>query len=471
MALTPSNPPVLGGRCARRDLLRLAARASVAGASLGAMGCARLGRAQHPAAPPVVLGIANSFGGIPPATASALAQGFARANPGFAVAFGPAGGAEPWRLAGLTATGGAPSIDLTPALRAVNFNAGLLLPGAVAPGLFARGGALTRLPFEIQPIGVAYRPDALAAAGVPPPAPDWTFADFRQACAAVAGAIRSGRLAHSGVTHVLPLMTDAARGQGGPQMASLSLWGAFLLGFGGGLVQGGRPIVATPASMQGLTALLDLVRTFANVPGAPPPGLFAPPPSCAFQFSYLRFTHPPRSGGTSAVPAYARFPALPVRAVQPADLGPLGLVPGPPPPTGMPVNPPPAVLEAAARFFLYLYSATPQSLLGDIGRAPVSADPAVQRAFWSQYGMAVDPADIVFPDWNWGPYLRHAEIAPVLAAGLADPGSLPAGLAAFAAQLTLGPRSGASGAGASQAAPARGFPTAGAPEIITPTGR
>ena len=461
-AASPRTPGPIS-TTSRRDLLSFAARtpvalaAAVAGVSVGAVGCAGARQAPAPAAPPVVLGVANSYGEVPPATATAVSAGFSRANPGFAVAFGEAGARAAWRLSAFTAGGERPHTDLAPALRAVNFNADLLLPGTVAPAFSAAGGKLTRLPFEIQPIGIAYRPDVLDAAGVPPPAPDWTYAEFLHGCATVAAAIRSGQVRHSGVGYVLPLMTDAARGAGGPQMADLSIWGSFLLGFGGALVEGGQAAVTTPESQQGIRALLDLVREYGNDAGAPPPGVFQFPMQCAFQFQYLRFTHPTaRTGsagpgnaaatgattaGASAGPAYARFPALPVRAVQPADLGSLGLVPGPPPPGGAQGTPPPSILEAVGRFFVYFYSSKPQTLLGDVGHAPVSADLAVQKAFWSQYNMAVDPADIVFPDWDWSPYLRHndiyANIEPVLSRGIADPQTLTASLASFATQLAV----------------------------------
>ncbi len=132
-------------------------------------------------------------------------------------------------------------------LRLLNFNGRALLPGLLQS--FSAGGQTYGLPLAPIPVGVIWRRDAFTAAGLEPPAPDWTLDDFTHACAAIQRVVNSGRL--TDLAAVLPVASGA---HAIFQPHSANVWGqwygelrdwivaaAFAQGFGAGSSDRWRP--------------------------------------------------------------------------------------------------------------------------------------------------------------------------------------------------------------------------------------
>jgi len=260
-------------------------------------------------------------------------------------------------------------------LRALNFNPALLLPGSVEP--YVRKGQTLALPFSEIPWAVRWRTDAFAAAALQPPRPDWGFADFRNACAALQALSASGRLRglHGALAPVVT-GTPAIPAGGHPAHAgpvyvgALSypgLWQAFVWGFGGSLVANGQFHLTDPATVRGLSALVELTRDFAVSPAD------------ALAGSYAMALSLYQPGGLAANWKWARLPRFPVDPVIPTVSVAQGLAT-----TDHPKPPAADLVTATAQYLLWFYTAEATALLVAAGTPPALAGAAVQTEYWAR---------------------------------------------------------------------------------------
>lgn len=453
-----------GTRWGRRRFLRAAAYTAVAAA-----GCAR----------PIPAAAAQTTIGVtvplpPAAVAPTLEAQFAADNPGFRVVYARNGapGVQWWLVQGAPYDAGL--IDLGPALQALNFQPSIL-PSALW-STYIRDGPVVALPTHLEPVAVAYWPDALKGAGAAEPSPDWTVADFTSTCQQIQYAIQSGALQKIGVQSVLPRMVGSGTGS----IDDINMWGAFVQGFGGDIVAGQVSGLASTAGVQGVTALVNLARRFGSDPEAPLAGeAFAPSVAMSFMVMLPGALTPAWEAAEAY--RYARFPALPVRPVVPAYIGGRGLAYGYDGPSGCLPVVPENILEGAARYFIWLYQTTQQQLLARAGRPPITADDALVRAFWADHGMDVQSDDFIFPDW--APYLKYMKGNPlILESAVLDPQQVPSLLAKHAraidaalgreqARPTAAEAAAAAKVAAAKASAARAFPTAGPTEGCASVGR
>lgn len=377
----------------RRQVIALAA----ATAGLWAAGCARAKR-------PRSVGCVPGVPLLVPLVDAAHAPGLEAALPGVQPVFqsqykdlAVAGQAPEWWIANMSPFV-APHwyVPLDGAMRRANFNTRLLVPDALQA--FQDAGTTYALPTSVTPIGVRYRPEAFAGAGLAPPSPDWTLDDFDRACGTILAAVQAGRLSQfygplpplvgtSAYTATLPVYPTGELLQTSvPWTADLhdpDIWAAFAIGFGGALAKDGHFTLTDPATLSGLQRLVDIAREYgADVSHAPhsQEEAKAYPTGAAMQFA--AYTQQTAQGGWQ----FARFPTLPVRAAVPARLAGQGLGfesstadlwGGMPPPGSVPE----AIALGTVRFCLWEY-----------GRAqadPAAFDPsaladaAAQRAYWS----------------------------------------------------------------------------------------
>ncbi len=277
---------------------------------------------------------------------------------------------------------------LTPALKTANLDTAALLPGAL--DAFSSRGQPYGLPVAAVPTGLLCNTKAFAEAGVPLPSPGWTLADFTGVCDALRAGIGAGRVASADA--VLPPLVGSSRwknpgGSFGVWYGGLidpTVWGGFVLGYGGTIVAADGAFDLTNAgAVQGLEQLVALARSYgAPQKDAPQsPGTLFP---AAMTF-YPYMGTPPRGGLPSSPLRWVPFPALPVRPVVPASLN--GILParlG----SNLQVqfnvaHAPPQALEAVVLYARWLYGqpATTPTL-----RPPVVADPRVQDAYWAAQG-------------------------------------------------------------------------------------
>lgn len=425
-ARTPSDIP--GARLRRRRLLQAAA--AVAGAGL--MGCGR--RSATPirasAAPPITLGVAPFL--PPPEIQQALQARFSEENPGFRILYTSASapaaqGIGWWLVTSLTTSGprANDTVDLKPALRSLNFDESVI--DAAVWNAFLRGGPMTAMPTRLSPMCVPYWPDVFTEAHVPLPTPDWTWNDFLLTCEELQGAIQAGRLNRSGVVSVLPRMTGTKeffRQHGQYVVTDADLWMAFIMGYGGSVVTNGVATLNSPAAVKGLTQLVQMVSQFASSSEAPPPNNFKLPSGVALGFQTF-FRPAALASKSPGAPHYARFPRLPERSVVAADLGGRALHDNPDPFSEPPKDlvVPANILEAAARYFIWLFKPAQQQMLSRVGVPPIIADASLQKAFWEQYNVDLNASDIVFPAYTWGKYGPNQ--LGWLAPAVTDPKELP----------------------------------------------
>lgn len=296
--------------------------------------------------------------------------------------------------------------SLLPALRRANFDPSQLMPGALQAFSNARGDAYG-LPLQVQPTGVLYNTAAFRAAGLAPPAADWTIDDFESACAALQGASRAGRLP-KGVYGALPPLAGRSTihtKTGGHlfwygALSDPGLWGAFALGFGGSVVRQGRFDLTGTGTVQGIGRLVDIARRY----GAPANALpqtqadwTSVQQGAAMTFLPYTSTYTPKDQ------RYARFPTLPARPVIPATPRGVGLVKALAMATWTksfpPATVPPEAEDAAVTYALWAYSVARQQTQLPTVPPPPLADAAMQQAYWSSPARRANGGDQV-GDWR-----------------------------------------------------------------------
>ncbi len=276
------------------------------------------------------------------------------------------------------------SARLNEAMRLSNFEPRALLPGALA--CFSDvGGGVYGLPVAVHPIYVLCSVQALEASGLPvPPPASWTVEDFAAACLAVDAATRAGK--RTGVIAALPPMVGKVRVGAATYSGSLAmsaLWTAFVLGYGGSIVRGGRFALDNPGAVEGLARLVSLAREY----GAPSADLLTfntggLRPGTAPAFWFL-----PYLGEGVPGPAWcaARMPRFPVRPVVPADAEGVTLV-RPAGGTGYTTSytqaPPAAALRAVVEYALWRYGISRANPSGSYLPPPVLGAAAAQRGYW-----------------------------------------------------------------------------------------
>lgn len=173
----------------------------------------------------------------------------------------------------------------------------------------APGGRQRMIPVFRDPLVVFYNADALARAGVNPPAAGWTADDLLSLC---------GRLLTQSRGTGLPLANAVGR-------FDLELLTAFVLGYGGQMlgpsnlpgVSGYVPQFAAPAALLGINALLRLHAFEPAQPAATPQALFAAG-TAAFYFGHHAEVADLEAGiGDLFAWGVAPLPGFPVRAAQP----------------------------------------------------------------------------------------------------------------------------------------------------------
>lgn len=247
---------------------------------------------------------------------------------------------------------GAGTVDLTPYLHRANFDPGSLVPEALPPSARVCG-KIVWMPLRLTEIQF-YANDRLLRALHALPAGPWTLAHLVAALQA----------------HAAAASLRAAPAVLGLGWGDLRLWGAFVVGLGGGFTRQGRldlgAAAAATATLAGIgrrcgwsagdsgdALLLEFERR--GFSGARTGGsLFALlPPGVPV-------------GGTAA----RAFPVLPRRAAVPAWQG-----------TALFVQPHYAAPGHLVRFGLWLYQPAQQRLLAGAGVPPLLRDQGL-RAFW-----------------------------------------------------------------------------------------
>lgn len=243
-------------------------------------------------------------------------------------------------------------VDLDPYLRGVNFDSASLLAQAVLP-FRSSCGALTALPLRLGEIQFYVNGPLLRRLRIRPPR-RWTYAAMVAA---------------------LEVRRTSARLRDWPAIVGLGwgdlrLWGALVLGLGGGFTRGGR--VDLVAAVGATAAVAAMARRFGWRPVTSADPALRDFELRGFQGSgvlgaLFAFLPPGVPSGGETPQA---FPLLPRRAVVPAWE-----------PTGLSVlrherNPADAV-----RFMVWLYRPPQQRLLMTAGIPPVVADFGL-RAFW-----------------------------------------------------------------------------------------
>lgn len=350
-------------------------------------------------------------------------------------------------------------------LRRRNFDPAVLQPG-LASAFSWRGGTYA-LPLMQYPWAIQWRADVFEAAGLPPPAADWTLDDFTAVCTELQGYARSGAapaihaplgpLAGQKFLWIPPDSWDADVGLG-----TWGLWAGFAVGFGGSTAANGLFRLTDPATVEGMGRLVDLAARFALPPltmKGPPmtsSGLPSIPPlpasACdstrpyAMQFSpYV----PPLgllapTAGCAQIWRWARLPRFPMNPVIPTAVVGVGLRDGSAHQAITGAKPQPAVppmpvaqalpyIDAAVDFILWTYGSDAQALLAAAGLPPVVADAKAQARFWALTGDDAQPVG----DWtHFQPYSADWPAIPpanligdALSQALADPTQLPALLA------------------------------------------
>ena len=315
---------------------------------------------------------------------------------------------------------------LDAALRAANFEPSALLPGTLE-AFAGAGGDHYAVPAYVGAWAVQYDPQVYAEAGLKEPAPDWTIDDFEHDCAAIASAIASGKITR--LLAVLPPlvgMHNAPKGRTTPvvpgEFRHAALWGAFVEGFGGTVTSDGRFDLTNTGAVTGLQRMVDIATRYgASGPAPRVPGFsasFVWHPATTTGWGAIGWADPSSPYALTFVPTaqelgmygtpmaakgwqWARFPILPVRNVVPlqvtgSTVNPSGqgwFVAG-----GAPPQAPSQSLTALADFALWWYHQyhTTPGLIGL--PAPVLADAAVQRAYWSASGQA--PGYPAVGDWQ-----------------------------------------------------------------------
>lgn len=428
----------------RRDLLAAGA------AAVGATACSRLTRrqvAQAQAAPlfPILLLTDDS--------PDAVAQ-FARFDPSLdpipgsgpqAHAVRQAGQAPAWAIFPAQPGGVQNSyVDLDTGLRATNFDAHTLLPGAMAA--FTFNGQQWALPVSAAPIALRYQPAAFAAAGVPAPTPTWTLDDFTHACAAIQAAVSAGTAPKGIYGPLQPVGQTETQVFGAlGLLADGILAQAFAAGHGGWLVRGGQFDFTNSGAVAGLSKLVDIARAYAGPAGRLPRA--QTDVSAFYAGAAMDFASPVANSPDAPQWRYARFPRLPVAPVVPSTLQGAQLVWENPHGVfyvgGVYHNPPQAALDAITQYALWQYGRVRQNPAAALP-PPVVGDADVQSAYWSAAPRAAPGADdaadwrnylFVHAGWPPGPWAADQALFTALCTVLQTGADLRATLTALEQRL------------------------------------
>jgi len=276
------------------------------------------------------------------------------------------------------------------------------------------GGRVSGLPVSLLPWGVRWRRDAFTAAGIPPPASDWTYDDFRSAGARVQALAASGHLKGLGsalgpIALPLPgsphtvapgLIEGPKGGVFAPALVlGTGLWQGFVWGFGGSVAHRGRFFLTAPQTVAALQQLVDLAREYSvparymsALPTDTPPAAWdaAVRSLFAMEFAPYNSGYPLPAGW-----AWARLPRFPVEPVVPTQSTAVAVEASKP--GGAPPAPDAPETLAAARFGVWLDSAAGIAVTAPRGLAPALAAPSIQTTFWT--GRSLDGA-AALGDWH-----------------------------------------------------------------------
>ena len=465
-----------GGRLRRRDVLRLAGAGAPVALLAGIAGCSRRaaqGSSASPSAPlplrvgPTVTAIPGLISAFNASQRAITLLPFASSGPP------PRGMGRELQIASLTQyelpRGSALSFEpLDAALRLPNINLPALTRGTEPALQF--GGETYGLPLTQLPWGVRWRTDVFAAAGLAPPAADWTLAEFEAACTRLQEFAASGK-EPSIATALGPFRAEYGMPVGplstfwvGSVFEAAGLWQAFVVGFGGSATSGGRFTLTASQTVQGLRQLVDLARRFGS-PASPAAKGFAPTPQqqgavlsgCPsdggnYGMWFAPYVPPLRFKTPLAPPSancgqwqWARMPRFPAEAVIPTIVSGLGLkwqppdIPGAKSPPRAPASAVTEYASAAVTFVDWLYGDQAQALLRQAGFIPVSSAADVQGPFWATAAPDIralgDYAD--FQDYaaGWPAVPPTDYVGQALEQALTQPGQLNALLTAAEQKL------------------------------------
>lgn len=299
---------------------------------------------------------------------------------------------------------------LDPALRQFNVQESTLIPGAF-DAFAGAGGGHYGMPIYGGPWGVRYDSAVFQQLGIAEPSPNWTIADFEDVCAIILAAKAAGHLPQ--LRSVLPplvgnmTMRPRVSGSSTPglpyfgQWNDADLWGAFVIGFGGSVVSGGRFDLTNAGAIAGLQRMADIAARYAPTPSVV---AGAGPGPCALAFAPTAgFSYSGKPGGSAAPvagpPRWARFPVLPVRAVVPFKVEGASVAQATGTPlftgAGAPPGTPPDALLAVVQYALWWWGRereTPALI------PPVLVADAIQRAYWT--ASARPPGSAAVGDWS-----------------------------------------------------------------------
>ncbi len=326
--------------------------------------------------------------------------------PGTGAASPAPGGPPAWAVSTLAPYTPPPSFaDLTPALKQANFDATALVPGALRG--FSSAGKPYAVPIGVVPTGLFCNVSAFQEAGISLPAAGWTLADFDALCLAMRAAIRAGKVrAASSVFPPLVGSTTWTSGRGRSAwyggLLDPTVWGGFVLGYGGTIVDGNGMFDLTNAgAIQGLNRLLGIAREYGAPQSAMPDGDAAPgvAPGVAFPSAMVFAGYPWAGpnyyfGGGAAATRWIPFPAMPDRPVVPATLLGVGVLqlmtagrlPFEVQPPLRPAEVPLQAKEAAVAFARWLYERTSADPTLPGMPPPLVLDAKVQDAYWATRG-------------------------------------------------------------------------------------
>jgi len=214
----------------------------------------------------------------------------------------------------------------------------------------------------------------------------WLFDDFRNACVALRALAKSGRI--KGLKGALaPLVTDVQkkivhlRGYFPGALSLPGLWQGFAWGSGGTVVADGQFRVTDPATVEGISNLVDLGRQFALSQ--------ADALSLGFGLAFELYHPGPLPSGWQ----WARLPRFPVQPVIPTVSVAQALAYVAPTPAPAPDAPD---VRAAAEYLLWWYTPDATTLLIAEGSPPALADPSVQTRYWQGKAGGADAVG----DWH-----------------------------------------------------------------------
>lgn len=289
--------------------------------------------------------------------------------------------------------------DLTEALRALNLDAAAYLPGTMA--FWTDRGQVLGVPVSESPWGVIWRPDVFAAAGIAAPDANWTFNEFLDACSAVQGLAKSGRMRglRAALSPISPQIIPAPQLPFAGTLALEGLWQAFARGFGGSIAADNRFTLTEAKTVAGNRTLCELAKQYCiaaeglSALAVAKTGLKTFAAWLDAMFARVGMGFWLYGDGLPTSVKWARLPRFPIQPVIPVVSSAVVLEA-----SGAPL---PAAGSsealAAAEFGSWLDSSRAAPIMAAAGIPPATANPAVQNAFWS--GTGPGPAAVV-GDWK-----------------------------------------------------------------------